>query len=206
MDLSRPYSAAVPSLDGDVLRVLSSSELALSGRQVAAMAGRTSHSGVLKVLDRLAEHGLVHRVELNRSHLYSLNRDHLASPAVELLMGIRNALVDRMRESCRGWDIQPRHVSLFGSAARGDGDAGSDIDLFVVRALAIADDDAPWRRQVEHLRAEVERWTGNAVSVLEVSELGLAELSAARAAILDDLLSDGVLVAGEDLNALLRTW
>lgn len=205
MDLSRPYASVSPSLDGDVLRVLASSKLALTGREVATMAKRTSHSGVLKVLDRLVEHGLVKRVELNRANLYSLNREHLAAPAVEILMGMRNTLIDLMRAMSSEWSVQPTHLSLFGSAARGDGDTESDIDLFVVRASVIDDDDPAWRQQIEDLRAGAERWTGNPSSIIEVSEAGAARLAAENSAIVDEICRDGVLLAGESLSVLLRS-
>jgi predicted nucleotidyltransferase len=202
MDLSRPYASVVPSLDGDVLRVLASSELALTGREVAKRSNRTSHSGVLKVLDRLSQQGLVKRVELNRTHLYSMNRDHLAVPAVEILMSMRNSLIDRMRTLSREWRVPATHLSLFGSAARGDGDVESDIDLFAVRGDSLADADPLWREQVEDLRTSAERWTGNSTSVIEVSDTGLARLAAERAPILGELLKDGVLLAGRSLRTL----
>jgi predicted nucleotidyltransferase len=205
MDLSRPYASVVPSLDGDVLRVLASSELALTGREVATRSNRTSHSGVLKVLDRLSEQGLVKRVELNRTHLYSMNRDHLAAPAVELLMDMRNTLIKQMRDAIVAWSVQPTHVSLFGSAARGDGGVESDIDLFAVRPTTIPDDDQSWRTQIEELRTQTELWTGNPVSVLETSEAGLVRLAAERRPIMDELRDDAVLLAGTDLADVLES-
>jgi predicted transcriptional regulator len=202
MDVSRPYSSVVPSLDGDVLRVLASSELGLTGREVATRSNRRSHSGVLKVLDRLSEQGLVKRVELNRTHLYSMNREHLAAPAVEILMGMRNSLIDRMRTLSSEWRVSATHLSLFGSAARGDGDVESDIDLFAVRVDSLADTDPLWRGQVEDLRTSAERWTGNSTSVIEVSDTRLAQLAAEGAPVLGELLRDGVLLAGRSLRTL----
>lgn len=205
MDLSRPYASVCPSLDGDVLRVLASSRLGLTGREITALTGRTSHSGVLKVLDRMAEHGLVRRVELNRAHLFSLNREHLAAPAVEILMGMRNTLIDQMRDAIGAWNIQPRHLSLFGSAARGDGDVESDIDLFAVRAAAVPDDDESWRGQIEDLRTHTEHWTGNPATVMETSEAGLMQLAAEERSILEKLRDESVLLGGQELVALLES-
>jgi Nucleotidyltransferase domain len=193
-----------PSLDGDVLRVLAASGLGLTGREVAALTGRASHSGVIKVLDRLVEHGLVQRVELNRAHLFSLNRDHLAAPAVEVLMNMCNTLIDQVRNVVAVWNLQPTHMSLFGSAARGDGDIESDIDIFAVRATGIPDDHRSWREQIEDLRAKTEHWTGNPATVMETSEAGLVRLSAEKRPILDKLRDEGVLLAGQDLAALLE--
>lgn len=202
MDVSRPYSSVVPSLDGDVLRVLASSELGLTGREVATRSNRTSHSGVLKVLDRLTEQGLVEQVELNRTHLYSMNREHLAAPAVEILMSMRNSLIERMRTLSGEWSAPATHLSLFGSAARGDGDVESDIDLFAVREDSLADTDPLWIGQVEDLRTSAEQWTGNSTSFIEMSETRLGRLATEGAPILEELLRDGVLLAGRSLRTL----
>jgi hypothetical protein len=205
MDLTRPYSSVCPSLDGDVLRVLAATTLGLTGRQVALLTGRTSHSGVIKVLDRLVKQGLVDRVELNRTYLFSLNRDHLAASAVESLMELRSKLIDQTRSVAAAWTVQPVHLSMFGSAARGDGNSESDIDLFAVRAAVVPDDDGAWREQVEDLGRRVERWTGNPATVMEVSEAALGRFAAEGRPILSELRADGVLLAGRDVGALLES-
>ena len=69
MDVARPYTAVCPSLDGEVLRVLSGTASALTGREVARLTGRSSHSGVLSVLNRLTEHGLVTRIESQNAYI-----------------------------------------------------------------------------------------------------------------------------------------
>lgn len=89
MDVSHPYTAVCPTLDGDVLRVLAGTDLGLTGREVSVLAGRRSHKGVLNSLHRLTAHGLVKRVPLNRAYLFTLNRDHIAAEAVQLLMALR---------------------------------------------------------------------------------------------------------------------
>jgi predicted nucleotidyltransferase len=191
MNVGRPYEAVIPSLDGEVLQVLAASSMAMTGRQIALLTGRKSHSGVLDVLNRLTEHGLVKRVELNRANLYSLNRDHVAAPAVIALAGLRLALLDRIRRELEEWEAPPIHVSLFGSAARGDGDVGSDIDLFVVRPAAIADEAPRWRAQLETLAERIERWTGNRAAMHQVSEAELARLRDDELPILAQLRTAG---------------
>ncbi len=133
MDLSRPYAAISPTLDGTVLAVLAATTRPLTGREVARLAGRRNHSGVLAVLNRLTEQGVANRQEAGRALLYTLNREHLVTPAVESLANLRLEFLRRLKEAIRGWAVAPIHVSLFGSAARGDGNSASDIDLFIVR-------------------------------------------------------------------------
>jgi predicted nucleotidyltransferase len=196
MDVSRPYTAVCPTLDGEVLQVLAGTTMALTGRQVALLTGRTSHSGVLATLNRLTEHGLVIRVELSRASLYALNRDHLAAPAVEILAGMRQKLIEQMRNAIGEWQIAPAHVSLFGSAARGDGSTHSDIDLFVVRPRAVDEDEPSWRDQIDDLSDRIQRWTGNHASVVERDESQLARLREAQPPIFGELLSDAIVISG----------
>jgi predicted nucleotidyltransferase len=196
MDVSRPYSAVCPTLDGDVLEVLAGTTMALTGRQVALLTGRKSHSGVLAVLNRLTEHGLVSRIELNHAYLFALNRDHLAAPAVEILVGMRRALFEEIRNVIDDWSITPVHASLFGSAARGDGDTQSDFDLLVVRPDSVDEDESAWRSQIDNLVDLVRRRTGNQVSVIERDKSGMERLREAEPPILSELLADAIVFSG----------
>jgi len=196
MDVSRPYTAVCPSLEGDVLAVLAGTTMALTGRQVALLSGRKSHSGVLAVLNRLTEHGLVSRVELNRAYLFALNRDHLAAPAVEILMGMRRALFDELRNAISAWSIAPVHVAVFGSTARGDGDARSDVDLLVVRPDSVDEDEPAWRSQMDDLVDLISRKTGNRASVAERDESAMERLRTAGPPILSEMLADAVVLSG----------
>jgi predicted nucleotidyltransferase len=203
MDLSRPYAAVCPSLDGEVLHVLAGTEMALTGRQIAALTGRSSHSGVQRALDRLTEHGLVKRVELNFAFLYSLNREHLAFPAVDSMIGMRAALEQEIGCKLARWEIEPIHVSLFGSAARGDGDTSSDIDLLVVRPDQVPEADERWREQLADLESSIFRWTGNRASVIETSSTELKRPNAHAGPIVAELRSDAFTLWGFPIAALL---
>jgi predicted nucleotidyltransferase len=203
MDVSRPISAVAPSLEGEVLQTLAGTTMAMTGREVALLTKRKSHSGVLHALHRLSEQGLVDRVDLNRAYLFTLNRDHLAAAAVLELAGLRTELVARLRQEIAAWEIAPIHASLFGSAARGDGDSHSDIDLFVVRPEASSDEAPRWRTQLDGLAAKVERWTGNRASVAEVTETEIPRLSAERPPILEALRSEAIPLAGPPVASLL---
>jgi predicted nucleotidyltransferase len=202
MDVARPYTAICPTLSGEVLRVLAGTTRGLTGREVARLTGRSSHSGVLDVLNRLTEHGLVERVELNRAFLFALNREHLAAPVVEALAGLRAELFDRIARALDAWPVAPVHVSLFGSAARGDGDTQSDIDLFVVRPTAIAEEDPRWREQLAELASSVERWTGNRAAILEASETELTQLAEDERPIVAQLRADAIILRGLDASSL----
>lgn len=203
MDFSHPFTALMPSVDSAVLAVLARTTRAQTGREVALAAGR-SPSGVRPVLDRLAEQGLVDSERAGRAYIYTLNREHLAAPAIEALAGLRSGLVDRLRQEIAEWRIAPSHASLFGSTARGDGDAASDVDLFIVRPEGIEAEDAIWRGQLDRLAEGVRRWTGNHAGIAELSTDQLAALRERRPPVLKDLDADALTLSGPGVGALLR--
>src|SRR4051794_35182337 len=169
MDLGAPHTAICPTLDSSVLAVLARTTHPLTGREVARLVGRPSHRGVLDVLNRLTDQGLVDREEAGRAFLFALNREHLAAPAVGVLANLRTELMGRLITQILVWDPRPVHVSLFGSAARGDGDVQSDIDLLVVRSDDISPEHPTWQEQRDQLAVRVRRWTGNHAGIAEVT-------------------------------------
>lgn len=203
MDVARPYTAICPTLDSGVLNVLAGTTRPLTGREVARLMGRASHSGALDALNRLAESGLVDRQEAGRALLFTLNREHLAAPAVDVLAGMRTELLNRLQHTIEGWEVAPLHVSMFGSAARGEGDRGSDIDLFVVRPSGVSEEDSRWRAQLDELAHNVRRWTGNRAGIAEVAEGELGRLRKDAPPIVAELRSDAVALAGTEVTTLL---
>lgn len=202
MDLTHPYRALSPTIDAELLVVLVGSRESRSGRELAQLIGR-SQTGVQHVLDRLVGEGLVERRKAGRAFLYSFNYDHLLAPAVQEMAKVRLELVSRLRELIGDWDVAPVHASLFGSAARGDGDAKSDIDIFLVRPKGTDEDDEEWRACVEDLAESVERWTGNVASIIELPEERLGALRKRRPPALSGLTRDAIDLAGLPVRKIL---
>ncbi len=202
MDLTHPYRAISPTIDAELLVALIGSRGSRSGREVAQMIGR-SPTGVQHVLERLVEEGLVERQKAGRAFLYSFNYEHLLAPAVQEMAKVRLELVSRLRELIGDWDVAPLHASLFGSAARGDGDAQSDIDIFLVRPKAIEEDEEEWRGCVDDLTESVERWTGNVASIIELPEAKLGALRKRRPPALSGLTRDAIDLAGLPVRKIL---
>ncbi len=119
--------------------------------------------------------------------LYLLNGEHLASEFFEVLITLRRRLVDRIRGELATWSLRPFHASLFGFAARGDGDTRSDIDLFLVRPMDVPADDPGWREQLDGLATRIERWTGNRASLADVSLDDVARLPRERPPVVREL-------------------
>lgn len=187
MNVGSPISSVIPSLDGAVLGALAGTTAPLTLTRVHEIAAAGSLSGVRRVLVRLVGTGIV----LSVPGGYLLNRDHVAGSAIESLARLWGEVLDRIREAVAEWDAPPTLVGVYGSAARRDGDEGSDIDLLVVSDAADASELAAT------LAGNVERWTGNATRVVTLGPSDLARMRRAREPILAEWEHDLVVVAGD---------
>ncbi len=203
MDVARPYTAISPSVDTAVLIVLAGSSTPRSGREIARRAGR-SKTGVQHVLERLVDQGIIERLPAGNAQLYSLNHRHLLAGAVEQMAGAHTELIRRLRERIGSWEIQAMQASLFGSAARSDGDIYSDIDLLIVRPTKLDPESEQWRAQIDALAENVRRWTGNNAGIMEISAADLPRLVEEQPPILAELRRDAIELAGKPLRTLLR--
>jgi predicted nucleotidyltransferase len=186
MDVAMPLRSVVPTLDGPVVAALAATTAPLALAEVHRRAGDGSKSGVRRVLLRLVSEGLVHEVPGG----YVLNRDHVAAPAVELLANLHGELLARIRGEVEGWVPSPRLVGLFGSAARRDGDASSDIDLLVVSDDGNVDD-------VDRLRQRIEAWAGNAAQIITLTAADLRRLRRGREPIVAGWERDLIVISGD---------
>lgn len=204
MDVSRPISTVIPGLAGPILHVLARTEQPLTGSAIAAVIGHddASRAGVNKALKSLITGGLVHCQPAGRANLYTLNRRHLAAPAIIALSDLRSTLLGHIRALVESWSLQPDAAWMFGSAARGDGSASSDIDLLLVRSDRIDPDSPTWAAQAAALVEHVHLWTGNRCELLEYSVDELAALARRSDPIIDSLRRDAITVVGQHVLAL----
>ena len=199
MDLSAPITDVIPGHRGVVLAVLLRLREPVTGRELAAQAGVPTATA-RRIIDDLAEAGLVDLRPAGRALGVTLNRQHLAVPALEQLVGMRAMLIERLRSSVAAWRLPAAAAWMFGSAARGDGDRHSDIDLVVVARGKTSDD---WETQTGDLASLIRAITGNDVQVLDYSQSEFRRLVSATNPLIRTLREDGVeLVDGS--SALLK--
>ncbi|HTR74113.1 MAG TPA: nucleotidyltransferase domain-containing protein [Solirubrobacterales bacterium] len=206
MDFSRPLSVVAPTLDGDVLGVLAGADDEFTGRRIHQVLGRGSEAGVRKAADRLVGQGIVSRRQAGQAKLYSLNRDHLAAPYVVGLRSLKAQLVERLERAVAEWEAPPEALFLFGSVARGEATAESDLDLFVLRPTVIKGGTEVWEEQLSKLERDATVWTGNEARVVEYRHLDLKDLEVRRIA--REALMEGIAIAGTRarLSALMRKY
>ncbi len=206
MNVGQPISSVVPTLHGRVLAVLANTTRPLSQTAVAELVKpRASRPGVRKVLEQLVVGGVVLREEQRPVVLYSLNREHLASGAILSLVRMREALVERLQSAFRSWQPEPVAALLFGSAARGDGDAESDIDLLIIRPRLSAAEETRWVAQLGELESHAFMWTGNEINIVDFDAQDVARLWRHRDRFLPLIAEEGIQLAGVRLDLLAST-
>jgi len=156
------------------------------------------------VLDRLVDHGLVLRGDAGRARIYELNRDHVAAESISQLAQLRSRLFQRLRHGFESWYPAPFHVSVFGSAARGDGDVNSDVDIFLVRPGDVTEGDGEWRGQGEALADQGFEWTGNHAGIAEIGDDELERLRQEHPSIVESIRADAVDIVGLPVRSFLR--
>jgi len=166
MDFRRPLQVVTPTLDGDVLSALARAETEMTGLELQRVIGHGSDQGIRNAADRLARQGVVLRRAAGNANLYQLNRDHVAASWIEGLASLPAQLLGRLREAISRWKQPPTLVVLFGSVARGEATAESDLDLLVVRPADVGPEDPTWQEQISQLQAHASAWTGNDTRVL----------------------------------------
>jgi hypothetical protein len=204
MDYQRPVEAVIPGSTGRLLAALArvETELPISTLATVAGVGRTRASTIVADLHRL---GLVHRREIGRTTLVALSRDNAAGELIDRLGHLRSTVLDGLRSLAAEINPPPVTLAVFGSFARGEADADSDVDVLAVRPPGANMEE--WSSAICLFVDRACQLTGNPVQVLDSdldefqrkaslrTEVGRAFWTALR--------RDAVVLAGADLADLL---
>lgn len=191
----------MPGAQGRVLAVLAATTAELNLRTIAQLAG-ISQAQASRLLPDLVALGIVERREVPPSSLFRLVPEHVASRSILALARSTDVVLDGMGRLAAALPHPPVSVIVFGSFARREADADSDIDVVVVRPAEVEEDDELWSTSIEAWRTDVRRFTGNAVEILEVSEDETAIKLAGRGQVWVDIRRDGRVVHGRTIDEL----
>ena len=205
MQLNRPFATVTPTLDGDVLGVLATSEVTFTITQIRRILATASGEGIRKVLTRLTTQGVVLHDQVGRTNTYRLNTEHVAAEPILALSQLTATFLHRLEEHLKDWGATLKYAAVFGSAATGRMTLGSDIDLFLVRATRPERNgpprsSEPWEQRVSELARLVTAWTGNDGRIVEYTEDELRAAAAAGEPLLTEVAGQALTIAGS------RTW
>ena len=187
MRFDEAFGGLLPGARGAVLAALLRTGTPLTGRQVHALV-RDQHSlwSVQQSLASLVGLGVVNSRTVGRAMVHTINEDHYTIQPLRVLLDPVTAL----REAVRGVvGSNVDAVILFGSVARGEATADSDVDLVV-----LASPDWDDRTELEDV---VSARLGNDCDVLVFTPEEFSRLAATgEEPVVADIHSDGVLLLG----------
>lgn len=201
MDFVRPVEAIVPGAQGRVLAVMAETTAELNLRTIAELSG-VSQAQASRVLPGLVRLGVLERREVPPASLFRFVPEHVASRAITALTRARDTLVEELGQLVATLPVAPVSVVVFGSFARREADAESDLDIVVVRPHDVDEDDEHWVASIDQLRTSGRRLTGNLLQVLEVAEQDVASLLESRRQVWVDIRREGRVLYGSSLDEL----
>jgi len=201
MDFAEPIAALIPGATGRVLEVMTQTSREMSVRAIARLAG-VSAAQASRVLPALAELGIVERQDAPPAVLYRILQDHVAVKALSALARASLAFAEELAREIDGMSPPPASVAAFGSFARHEARADSDIDLLVVRPADLREEDESWRAVVDGIREHAQRLSGNRIEILEVGLREIRPLIRSKRPLWRDIVRDAVVIYGPPLHEL----
>lgn len=199
MDFIHPLQTMVPGVQGRILAVLAETTAELNLRTIASIAN-VSEAQASRVLPGLVAVGVVQRREAPPSALFRLVRDHIAAGPILALSRSRDGMIHEMRRIAEGLPVSPASVIIFGSFARGEADAESDIDTLLVRPSGVGESDEAWAASVQQWMDRVGGVSGNRVEVLEANEDEVPARLDRGGSVWQDIERDGLIIHGISLD------
>lgn len=185
MDFGEPFGGLMPGARGAALAVLLRTGAPLTGRRVHALiADRHSLGAVQQALRDLDRLGLITTEAIGRAGVHRINEGHAAIAPLLALASPIEMLTRVVEETVRGVEA----VIVFGSVARGDAHADSDVDLVVIATEA-------WDGRAE-LQQQVHERLGNDCDVLHLTGDHFKLAPEDREPVVSEILRDGIALVG----------
>lgn len=186
MDFGEPFGGLVPGARGAVLAVLLRTGTPLTGRRVHALvADQHSLGAVQQALRDLERLGVTGTETIGRARTHRINESHVAIAPLRSLASPIEMLASVVRRAAP----KVQAVIVFGSVARGEAHAESDIDLAVVAPES-------WDGRAD-LQQQVHEQLGNECDVLHLTHGHFQLAPEDQEPVVAEILRDGIPLVGK---------
>lgn len=203
MDYVRPIETLIPGVQGRVLTVLTRNESEMTIRAVARLAGVSPQQASV-VTAELVNLGIVSRREAGSSALVCLDRENEAARVVLTLARLLESVMGRLSELAHAISPPPESLIVFGSFARSETIATSDLDVLAIRAKGVPADDNDWIDALGAWELVARRIVGNPVNMMVVSADEVPALLRRHSGPWRTIANEGVVLVGRPLNSFAR--
>ena len=184
MNFGEPFGGLMPGARGAVLNVLLRTGAPLTGRRIHALVSGHSLGAVQQALRDIERIGVITTETIGRAGVHRINESHEAIAPLRALASPIEMLTRVVREAAPDVDA----VIVFGSVARGEARADSDIDLVVIAPEA-------WDERAG-LQQRVLARLGNDCGVLHLTREDFARAPKDREPVVAEILRDGLALVG----------
>ena len=204
MNLTEPGYDFIGKSEAPILRALARTTSSMSGNQLIKVAGLKYNGGHVLTLRKLVKLGILLEDSRLAANYYTINREHILWPAIEIILHSGDNINDRIKEILQQAPILQTAVSvaLFGSVARRESNADSDIDLIIIipGTQKLTDEEYD---QVEQATGRIRQLTGNIVNPITINEEELTLLITQGGSLVNSLRTDAITLLGEELKGKL---
>ncbi len=178
-----------------VLRVLTTSELDLTGNEIARLAG-ISPLGCKNTLDHLQELNILAIRKVGRAYLYRLRDENLIIQKLlkSLFLNEQKLLDEELKKVAQHFGNFAHSVYLFGSVARGEESFQSDIDLCVITSDPNRLEQA--REKAMEMTDLLNRETGITPNILVMDKVDFMQRYKAGDDLAKSIIEEGSIIFG----------
>lgn len=194
--LDHPLSLFYDAARARVLDSLLSSPEAMSGRKIARQTN-LSPTTVNGALGDLEERGFVKSQRKGKANLWSLQSDNKLIEQIRLFAQVQDEVAGKVVTQALG--SEPVSITLFGSTARGESGADSDLDLLIISKDHAQ--DLLFRRKAFAAEKALRTFIGRSVevTVLREDSLSLEKVSG----FIREVIKDGRTLRGSNIKELV---
>jgi predicted nucleotidyltransferase len=184
MNFGESFGGLMPGARGAVLGVLLRTGAPLTGRRIHSLVSGHSLGAVQQAVRDLQAIGVITTETIGRAGVHTINEQHEAvAPLRSLASPIE--MLTRVVAEVAG-DVEA--VVVFGSVARGQARADSDIDLLVIAPTS-------WDGRAV-LQQQLHERLGNECDVLHLTRRAFARAVKDHEPVVAEILRDGVAIVG----------
>jgi predicted nucleotidyltransferase len=184
-----------------VLRELDLRKKGITGREAGRLAGIT-HKSALSVLSNLELLKIVRKEPVGRAYYFTLNRDHylyrnIIEPALCAERDYKSALFELIKKVLKNYC---ESTIIYGSVARGDESAESDLDVCIVyKANRKRIED-----EISNLRIKISDTFGITLAPLIISVGEIRKGHKLNKSLINNIATEGKVILGKSIGEILK--